>query len=260
MRSGMLSVIRKGVVLVGGGEPSEWHQVVAVAKLVPHGVVSHWTAARLQQFPVAGPGTIEITVVWPLDSHLDGVIAHRVRTLPDGDIEEKRGVRVTTAARTLVDLAPLLAPGALERLLDEGLVQRWWTVEAVDSRLSSMNRPPELLRQLVRVRAGGKFDVGLEVRAAAALKPAGPFETQHQVVLGREVFVLDIAWPALKVTAECAGWWVRSRSRSKFEKERRKFNLLAADGWTVVHLTPTMSDDDIREAVIPVLLAALGSH
>ncbi len=102
----------------------------------------------------------------------------------------------------------------------------------------------------------GRADVDLEARAAQALASLGPFELQYQLVLDGRVYIIDLAWPLYRVAVECDGWEVRSRSRGKFDADRRKENHLASHGWTVVHLTSAMSDDEMRAAVVSVLLRA----
>ena len=68
-----------------------------------------------------------------------------------------------------------------------------------------------------------------------------PFETQYELVLEGKLIRLDIAWPWWRVAAEVDGWGVRSRSRTKFDEDRYRMNLLLAYGWRVAHLTSAMS-------------------
>ncbi len=109
----------------------------------------------------------------------------------------------------------------------------------------------------VRVETDGA-DSDLEARAQRALHCLGPFRTQYQLVLDGELLVLDLALPDLKLAVECDGWGVRRRSRSKFDGDRRHGNLLTAHGWTVVRLTAAMSDDEMRAAVVKVMMRLAG--
>jgi very-short-patch-repair endonuclease len=111
------------------------------------------------------------------------------------------------------------------------------------------------LRRLVRARSGDPVvDSHLEQRVTRLLAFLGPFETRYQVVTGGRVVLLDLAWPDRRVAVECDGWGAHGRSRARFESDRRRDNDLIAAGWTVVHLTSAMSDDEIRAAVARVLL------
>jgi very-short-patch-repair endonuclease len=270
-RQGWLVELQRGAYLLGGAPPSAWQQLVAAWLLGgPSAVVSHASAGRIHHLfgmvPASGSGSgagvgepVELIVVRPFRHRPPGSVVHRYRELPPDHVVEYRGVRVTTPARTLVDLLPRLSPMVVEKTVDEGTIARLWTPADLQ-RLAeaSAGRPGvDVLRALVAARAGaGRSDSPLEVRVARALAAFGPFETQFQVVVDGRVFILDIAWPGYRVAAECEGWEVRSRSRSKFDHERRRDNLLAAHGWTVVRLTSAMSDDEIRAAVFKVLLRA----
>lgn len=114
-----------------------------------------------------------------------------------------------------------------------------------------------VLRELLEPRRGEPVgDSVLEQRAARALAGLGPFMLGHQEVIEGGVVVLDIAWPEVRVAAECDGWAVRSRSHRKFDHDRRRGNLLEAHGWSVAHLTSAMSDEEMRAAVFPLLMRA----
>lgn len=267
LRRGWLVMVRRGAYLVGGGPPTEWHHLVAAYRLAgSDAVVSHWPAARMYRLAVAPrPVGPELTIVGSPHRRLEGVHVHRVERIQPAQIAIVRGIRVTAPVRTLIDLAPALGADALERVVDEGLIARRWELEELSVALAEAPRRAGVgtLRSVVSRRVGspaapGRYDSPLELRVAKALVSCGPFETQHQVVVAGQVFVIDIAWPELLVAVECEGWEVRARSLSKFDHERRKFNLLAAHGWTVLHVTTAMSDEEIRAAVIPVLLAAAG--
>jgi hypothetical protein len=115
---------------------------------------------------------------------------------------------------------------------------------------------------LLRDRTGTPpADSALEQRVIRLLAPYGPFETQYQIVVDGIIVILDIAWPIWRVGVEADGWSVRSRSRGKFDRDRRKANLLAANSWSIAHVTSTMSDSEIISAVSRLLppWAATGS-
>jgi very-short-patch-repair endonuclease len=268
---GWLTVVQPGAVLVGGGTASEWQRVVAAWLLAgPGAIVSHSTAARIHRFdwvPPPQPGEpIELSVVRPSHRRPAGCVVHRYRDIPPEWITGYRGVRVTTAVRTLVDLLPRWPPVIVEKAVDEGSLRRLWTMAELDSAAAVSGRRAgiDYLRRLLAARSGrstARSDSHLEVRVQRALASFRPFETLYQVTLDGQVFVLDIAWPQFRVAVECEGWEVRSRSRRKFDHERRRDNLLVAHGWTVVRLTSAMTADEMRAAVHTVLLrAAAAGH
>jgi very-short-patch-repair endonuclease len=306
---GWLADVRRGVTVVGGGEPSEWQKVVAVSLVAgSDAALSHYTAARVHHLACVGPAgsggmvgsgaagrgsgaaggsgavaggagpavagasgatggrlaggsgaaggrlvDVHITVPRPAHPRLPGCVVHRVRDLTEGDVAIHRGVRVTTPIRTLTDLVPGLTPAVLEKTVDEGSIAGLWTPR--DLAAVSERRGMGALRRLVDLRLDAPpTDSPLEQRAVQALLSLGPFETRYQVVVDGRVFILDIAWPAYQVAAECDGWAVRSRSRGKFDHDRRRNNLLSSHGWSIVHLTSAMSDDEMRSSVVKMLL------
>lgn len=255
---GWLSQIRPGAYTVGGSPPSLWQQAVAVALLGGGGsTLSHYTAARVHRLAgIAAEDRVHLTVVRPRHPRLSGVSIHRVASLSPLDRLEYRGIGVTAPARTLVDLAPDLSTFLLARCLDEGLLSGLWDLGSVQAAVERAgNRSGVVrLRAVLEERISPPNGVDLEARVIRALRCFGPFEVQYQVVAEGRVFVLDIAWPHCRVAVESDGWDARRRSRSKFDHDRRRGNILAAHGWTVVHLTSAMSDDEMRAAVFQVLV------
>ncbi len=256
---GWLVEIRPGAYSVASA-PSDWQEAVAVSLLGGEGTaLSHYTAARAHRLPGIAPvAAVHLTVPAPRHPRMAGVSIHRVANLSPSDWQEHRGVRVTTAVRTLVDIAPDLPSGLIATCVDEGLIARLWDLPSLEDAVNRAGYRTGVirLRQVLAQRISPNGEPDLEGRVIRALACFGPFEVQYQVVLQDRVFVLDIAWPDRRVAVESDGWNTRSRSRSKFDHDRRRNNILAAHGWTVVHLTSVMSDDEMRAAVFPLLMRA----
>jgi hypothetical protein len=189
-------------------------------------------------------------------------ILHRVERLDDRDVEIRRSLRVTTPARTLVDLVSRLDAPFLARVLDEGCIAGLWKLEEVAAaarRAGSrgrrgMARLHDALGQRIDEPAAESM---LELRMIRVLAPFAPFETQYHLVLDGELVILDIAWPPWRVAAEVDGWWARAHSRTTFDRTLHRNNLLVAHGWRVVHLTSTMDDASVRRDVGRVLPSEL---
>ena len=216
-------------------------------------VVSHASAAAVHRFEYGALGVIELTLPRQGRFRPPGVMVHRSTDLVEEDIVEKYGVRVTSAPRTLVDLAGRLGPAVTEKLLDEGLIGRRWTVEQLQDclRRARHNVPGRAwLRELLALRAEEPgADSVLESRVFRALEPLMPFKVHFSTVLGGRVYVIDAAWPEDKVGAEVVGRAHRVASRSAFDRERRKLNELGAFGWRIAHLTAVMSAEEMIGAV-----------
>jgi hypothetical protein len=153
-----------------------------------------------------------------------------------------------------VDLAARLEAAQLARIIDEGSIERAWTINELAECASRLARQGRAGGRAMRAVLTDRLDEpsaqsALELRMIRVLAPYAPFETQYQVVLDGEVFILDIAWPWWQVAAEVDGWWVRARSRSKLDDDSHKTNVLAAHGWKVAHLTSAMDDAGVLRDV-----------
>jgi hypothetical protein len=151
------------------------------------------------------------------------------------------------------------------RIVDEGSIARRWTIQELAecaARLGGQGRAGgrALRGLLLERRDEPTADSRLELRMIRMLMPYAPFETQYQVVIEGEVFVLDIAWPWWKVAAEVDGWWSRSKSRAKLDQDSHKANVLAAQSWHVAHLTSTMSQATVLRDVGRLLPTNVGSR
>jgi hypothetical protein len=222
---------------------------------------AHGSAAAVHRFEFGGGGSrVELTVPRDARSRPAGVTVHRSRDLSELDVVSKRGVRVTSPARTLVDLAGRLGATLTEKLLDEGIISRRWTAEQVSDALARAraNLPgrAELERLLEPRLEAPEADSVFEARAYRALMPLQPFQAHYQVEVAGHLYVADAAWPAELVIAEFVGRAHRVASRSAFDRERRKLTALAAAGWRVAHLVATMSDHEMLDAALLLLVAS----
>jgi very-short-patch-repair endonuclease len=253
--------VRRGVYALPGRNPSRWEEMIAAALIGgPESVISHSTAASAHGLFCAAPvpSGVELTVPRSFSGRLAGVRLHRRDFPGPEDLETRYGVQLTTATRTLVDMAPRLERRLLERTLDEGMLQRLWTADDI---MACVSRAPanlahrRELRRLLGLRAEEpEADTHLELRAFRAMAPLGPFETHYLVTVAGLTYVLDAAWPEQRVGVEVDGRAHRVVSRGAFDRERRKLNALAAARWRVAHLTAAMSDDEMVEAVRSLLL------
>jgi predicted transcriptional regulator of viral defense system len=79
--------------------------LAAVKACGPGAVLSHWSAAELWGFVDEQGRQPHVTVVGSATRLLPGVAVHRTAALDSRDRARYRGVPVTAAARTLLDLA-----------------------------------------------------------------------------------------------------------------------------------------------------------
>jgi hypothetical protein len=259
--SGEIRRLRRGVYGVGGVPESPWDAIVAAALAAgPASVVSHGSAATVHRFEFGGGSRVELTLPRYARSRPAGVTVHRSRDLSELDVVSRRGVQVTSPARTLVDLIGRLGAALTEKLLDEGIISRRWTAQQVSDALgrARANLPgrAELERLLGPRLEAPEADSVFEARVYRALMPLQPFQAHYQVEVGGHLYVADAAWPAELVIAEFVGRAHRVASRSAFDRERRKLTALAAAGWRVAHLVATMSDREMLDAALLLLVAS----
>ncbi len=122
VRAGRWVRVHNGIFVRHSDDPTVvWLRRLA-AHLVwagPEAVVSHRAAARLWGFDGFESARDEDIAV-PNTCRLPGSYMHRTRRVID-DSATRRGIRVTTAARTIADLAALCSADQLEKALESAL-------------------------------------------------------------------------------------------------------------------------------------------
>jgi hypothetical protein len=150
-----------------------------------------------------------------------------------------QGIPCTSAARTLIDVAPLLPLDDLEEAL----------IAADSLRILNRRRMDELLgehfgRPGVALLASLVADDPVEVRhrnETRVLSICREFGVErplvnHRIEAGGRTFYADFCWPDLKLIVEADGWrWHGGRSANEGDRDRDQ--LLAIAGWLVIHFT-----------------------
>jgi len=96
-------------------------------------VLSHAPGSNLLQLVKGSPPPPEVTVPTTAHRRRPGIVIHRVRELPRQDVSTLRGIPITTVPRTLLDLAPRLAPDELGRACHEAWVRHRVTPGQVEA-------------------------------------------------------------------------------------------------------------------------------
>jgi hypothetical protein len=247
--------VRRGVYAVNGPPPSRWEPVMAAALAAGReAIISHRSAAVIHGFYGVVADQPNLTVPMDCRRSLAGVRVHRSRQLDPKDIEERRGVRLTTPVRTVIDIAEWTGDHLLGRILDEGAINRLWTAERIADRIDrpggAGKRGIVRLRRLLAQRTGeDSADSRLEQRVLRVLKGNVPDPVPHyRLVLDRHVLDMDLAWPDRRIDGEIDGYRAHVQ-RSNFDRDRLRANLLGAYGWRQVHWTSSMDDETILAQV-----------
>jgi hypothetical protein len=231
--------------LVATSAPSTWHQRVAVACVSTGGVASHRSAARLHGFDGHQLDLVEVSVLRPVRRVRPGTLIHQAGALDPRDITTVDALRVTTVARTLVDLGAVVGDDLVEQALDDAL-RRGASPRWIEECLSRVDRPgPSGTAALRRVlgrpdRAGPLPDSMLERLLERAATAAGLPRPQRQVQVrngaGRLVAVLDAAWPDRLVGCEAQSERWHGGPRGA-QRDLDRHNLLTSMGWRMLYAT-----------------------
>lgn len=126
---GSLTLVRRGCYV----DTAEWRElyaegkqllrVLAVAQTSPRPLFSHISAAVLWGLPLHGQVSELVHTVVPGRQHTRTVagVARHERRVDDGEVVEQQGLRCTSLARTVFDVARTLRPDAAVAVADAAL-------------------------------------------------------------------------------------------------------------------------------------------
>lgn len=256
IRSGEWSAIRPGVYAINGAPPTWLQSVAAVTLAAAPAWASHETAGALWTVPGVADDAIHVVTALGRQVRLAGVRGHRSGALFSADVTNRHRIPVTTPARALVDLSARLSSRRLGAAIDDALRRRIMTLVSLERCVARLvgapGRRPAVVQELLAERRPG-YDPGesdLETHVLRVIVAHGfpPPVQQHRVRIAGRTFRIDLAYPALRVAIELDGWeW--HRSRTAFDNDRARSNLLVAHGWTLVHFTSRSTDAEIVQSL-----------
>jgi predicted transcriptional regulator of viral defense system len=241
LECGRLHVIHRGVFAVGHQVLSrEGHWIAAVLAVGPGAALSHRSAAALWGMRETARGRVDVTVARRIRSR-SAIQAHLAEIAAD-ELTAARGILVTTPARTLLDLAAVVGPRALERAIDEAEMLRLTSVLSLadlTGRYSGRPGAPAIRRILDAGRVGATITRSdLENRFLALLDDVGlprPDVNARVEIAGGWVEA-DCVWHAGGLVVELDGY-ASHGTRSAFERDRARDRALQVAGWRVVRIT-----------------------
>lgn len=237
--AGLLIPLHRGVYAVGHRRLTiDGRWLAAVFAAGPGAVLSHRDAAALHGMRKA-PDAKKVSVSTPTAAKgTPALWVYRRRRLTPEDVAVLRAVPVTSAARTLVDLAPLLTAAQLAATLGEADRRGLLDVAAVDRALRRTagrhGQGHARLRAALDVheqRGMTLLRSELEERFLDLALRAGLPRPQFNVhVAGVSV---DALWAAERVVVEMDGWAHHSE-RAAAAWDREKTNRLQLAGYEVL--------------------------
>lgn len=187
---------------------------------------------------------------------MDDVAIRFTRFLPETDIMFLGPIRVTTVARTIIDLAEYLTAHQVAAAIHEARrlkLVRLPSIEATMHRHQSRHGCPVLRRALELHRSGSAGtrspaeDELLRMLLDASVPE--PWVNVH-VHAGRRKHELDFAWPEVRLNIEIDGGEHDLPSRRLKDAERDE-RLMRA-GWTVFRIPPTFLEAGLDIAITRV--------
>jgi very-short-patch-repair endonuclease len=213
---------------------------------------------------------IELTVPERRKVWLPGCTIHRAVSLEPAEIKRVDGIRVTSVARTVIDLAAVLPKVQLELTLDHVLAIRLASVVQLERRLRFLGRQGRKgaggLASLLDARPSGRrapeSEIERQLLRVLRLHRLPKPECQYQVRLsqGRRAF-LDFAYPAALLAIEADSYRHHS-SLGDWARDRARNNELVALGWRILPVTAVdlrTNPESVADQVARALASSRGS-
>ncbi|HEX4719809.1 MAG TPA: type IV toxin-antitoxin system AbiEi family antitoxin domain-containing protein [Thermoleophilaceae bacterium] len=250
---GRLRRIYPGVHAVGQLEltqEGEW--IAAVLACGETAALSHDSAAALWQLK-APPGAIHVSVL--IDSRSrGGIIVHRRRALKT---TTHKGIRVTTPAQTLIDVAGEWPASRLEQAIGEADLRRLVGLRALRTAATKAGKSGAPLRAVIDRATFRVTQSELEreflrlVRRAAVPTP----ETQYRL----DGMRVDFYWPEIGLVLEADGGSFH-RTAAQQTKDRQRDQTHIRAGRTPLRVTHAQVFKDAAEttALLVAVVRRLG--
>ena len=171
------------------------------------------------------------------------------------DLTTRGWLPITTQIRTLVDCLRFLPLDRASDILDRCQQVHHLPLARVASQIPQLGRGTAQARQLLRAADGSLFAAEkLAIRLVRAAGITGWVANDHIELHGVQL-ILDLAFPELKLAIEIDGFAFHS-TPDRFQRDRRRQNLLIGAGWMVLRFTwadltdrPDYVIDQIQRAV-----------
>jgi very-short-patch-repair endonuclease/predicted transcriptional regulator of viral defense system len=263
---GRLVRVHRGVYRVGPVVSPYAREMAAVLACGEGTALSGWSASALWQLPPPPPvlgrerdARVCVTAVGRDCGRQAGIQLRRVCVLDASEVTCRHGIPVTTAARTLLDIAADLSRAGLVRELERavGHAQRERLVTAAEMEAllaRHPNRRGTALLRMVTGRDNAVTESQAEDRMLALILGARlPAPRVNVDVAGHRV---DFHWPAQRLVVEVDGFLYHAQ-RDRFENDRSRDLDLAAVGMNVIRVTWRQLTNE-GNAVVAQIALALG--
>ena len=260
VQSGWLRPLHRGVYAVGPIQSDEAPEMAAVLACGERAVLSHRSAAALWRLlSKHADERIELTVAAGHVPRRSGIRIHKTARLMADEVTTLRRIRITTPARTVLDLAACVSTREVEQAVAQ-TERRYLTSR--DKLLALLARYPARpgtpkLRELLNGHANPALTRSeAEERFLALVRRSGLPAPETNVRLhGHE---LDFLWREEGFAVEVDGYAFHG-DRDSFESDRRRDAVLASHGLQVIRITWRQIEAE-PEATLVLLVRALAER
>lgn len=236
----LLTRVAHGVYALGPVTPDL--TVRAALAAVPGSVASHRTAARLLGLAVPAAPVAEVLACRKTRRTLAGVRFRATTWLPRPDTSEVAGLPVTSLARTLCDLAGVVAPARVRHLAEQEITAGRLAPAELQACAAGYRRSGRAGSAVVKALTHELLDdepvaaSELERRMQELLREAGisGWVPQHRPPWYDGVRgVVDLAWPGERMVVELDGrrWHATTQAQAG---DRRRDRAAVAHGWVTL--------------------------
>lgn len=247
VKAGALVAMREGVYRAAG-LPPDFAAELRAAMLVNgrFSLASHRAAASLWDVTWGDPPVLELTVVRSKSARTPGAVIHRPVRIDERDVAMRKGFRVTSPVRTVIDLGAVLDDDVLPKAVEAFLRSRRVGVSLLRWKCDDLDHPrrtgPRRVRAVLDDRALGDAlaDSPIEVHFAELCRSHGiPMPVfQFEVVVDGHTRRIDFAYPDRLLAIEIDGWEHHNlHASSAFEADHVRQNELTVLGWRFVRFT-----------------------
>jgi very-short-patch-repair endonuclease len=237
--AGRLHRVHHGVYAVGHPQlTTHGHWMAAVLACGPGAALSHASAAALWGIRPTAAEYTEVTVPGTGARRRPRLRIHRSRSLAPVEVTTRHRIRVTTAARTVLDMATRLSESRLEYLLDE--VERreltdYAALEAIARAHTGHKGAAKLRKTLHTYEAGTqptRSDLEVLFRQLCRDHHLPEPRVNHRVA-GKEV---DFLFAEARLVVE-ADSWAHHKTRRSFGADHARDAHLARAGYRTLRFT-----------------------
>ena len=255
MAAGRLVRRLRGVYAVGHALLTPEARWIEAVLAYGHAVLSHRSAAQLWGLLKGCSRPIHVSVPKQRVDSRKGIRAHATTTLLTRDVTERKGIPVTTVARTLLDIAESepehIFRAAFEQAEIDKLLKRHELDDVVARAKGRRGHP--LLAAAVRASdpLAKQLKSKLERRFLRLLREAGlptPLVNERLLLPNGQTIYPDFHWPGHKLILETDGRETHLTGTA-FERDRRRDQQLTLMGYRCPRTTWLQLDEEVEVVV-----------